>query len=227
MAKDLFEKMFANAQATNMNEFNDQDVAAEGICVPEVGESVLEKLAQEGIVTAVVGDAIRDVTDAWKELKGWFLGIESKRQYINDSCMDTIRWLKDEDRDDPNLSLDMGTFKTWMKTSETFYWRYYFILDDEIFNSIMANIKKTEITEIEVIMDYDIQARTKVTRKLDSIVTIPDLIKIVEKYRSRCNLICEKMLARKRKIQNFPFQVMLLGYADLNRTVKKIVNLAT
>ena len=66
----------------------------------------------------------------------------------------------------------------------------------------------------------------KVAQKLDSARTIKDLIVIVEKYRSRCMSIFDGMLNRKRKIQSFPFQIMLLGYADLNRTVKRIVNLS-
>lgn len=91
----------------------------------------------------------------------------------------------------------------------------------------MASIKKNEITAIEVNFDYNMKDRMKVTRMLDSARTIKDLIVIVERYRSRCNAIFKGLTSRKRTIKNFPFQIMLLGYADLNRTVKKIVNLAT
>lgn len=98
---------------------------------------------------------------------------------------------------------------------------------DETFNEIMKAVKNNEITAIEGGMDFNMKERTKVAQKLDSADTIKDLIVIVEKYRSRCNLIFEGLMKRKRKIQGFPFQVMLLGYADLNKTVKKIVNLAT
>lgn len=229
---DIFNKMFTHAEKLSLEEFNDEDVNAENIVVPEISvydeEALMQQnIAEEGIITAIAGDIGRNVTDAYKEIKGWFLGIESKRKYIDEQCLDTIEWLKEEDRDNKNLDLDMGKFKTWMKTSETFYWRYYFVLHDEIYNDIMKAIKKNEITEIEVMTDFNMKDRMKVTRMLDSANKIKDLIVIVEKYRARCNAIFKGLTSRKRTIQSFPFQIMLLGYADLNRTVKKIVNLAT
>lgn len=45
-------------------------------------------------------------------------------------------------------------------------------------------------------------------------------------YRKRCNALFEALLKRKRAVQGFPYQVMLLGYDDLNLAVKKITNLA-
>lgn len=230
--RNLFDLMFNHAEKLSLEEFTDEDVQAEQIIVPEISsfqeeELMQQNIAEEGIITAIAGDAVRDFTDAYKEIKGWFLGVESKRKYIDEQCLDTIEWLKEEDRDNKNLDLDMGKFKTWMKTSETFYWRYYFVLHDEIYNDIMKAIKNNEITEIEVMTDFNMRERMKVTRMLDSASTIKDLIVIVEKYRARCNAIFKGLTNRKRTIQSFPFQIMLLGYADLNRTVKKIVNLAT
>ena len=229
---NLFDKMFSHAESISLEEFTDEDLNQEEIVIPEIPEYKVKELmeqnlAEEGIVTAVVGDLARNYTDTYKEIKGWFLGIESKRKYIDEQCLDTIEWLKEEDRDNKGLNLDMGKFKTWMKTSETFYWRYYFVLHDEIYNDIMKAVKKNEITEIEVMTDFRMTERMKVTRMLDSVETIKDLIVIVEKYRARVNAMFKGLTNRKRTIQSFPFQIMLLGYADLNRTVKKIVNLAT
>lgn len=224
MEDNLFLQMFTHASKLSLEEFTDEDLETEGIEVPELSEV---EVSLEGILKAIGGDIVRDHTDLWKEMKGWFLGIESKKRYIDESCRETIEWLREEDRDNPNLDLDMGAFKTWLKTSETFYWRYYFILSDKIYNDIVKQIKDNEITSIETLFDVDIPERMKVARMLDSARTIKDLVVIVEKYRSRCNLVFEGLLKRKRRIQSFPFQVMLLGYADLNRTVKKIVNLAS
>ena len=117
MQQSLFYEMFKRAERFSLEEFTDEDVDEEGIDVPELTE---EEFAQEGIVTAIAGDIGRDFTDAYKEVKGWMLGVESKRRYIDEQCLDTIEWLKEEDRDNPRLNLDMGKFKTWMKTSETF-----------------------------------------------------------------------------------------------------------
>lgn len=224
MDKNLFDLMFQHAEKQALESFTDEDLALEGIHVPEID---YDDVALEGIVTAVAGDIGRNYTDAYREIKGWFQGIESKRRYINSECLDTIEWLKEEDRNNPKVSLDMGRFKTWMKTSENFFWRYYFVLSDPIYNDIVKQIKKNEITEIEVLTDFNMTERMKVTRMLDSVNEIKDLIVIVEKYRARVNVIFEGLLKRKRRIQSFPFQIMLLGYNDLNRTVKKIVNLAT
>jgi len=90
----------------------------------------------------------------------------------------------------------------------------------------MKNIRNNEITEIEGVVDFNLNDRRKVTRMIDSMKTIKDLIIIMEKYRARCNNIFHGIMNRKRRIQMFPFQVLLSGYNDLNRTVKKIVNLA-
>jgi hypothetical protein len=120
----------------------------------------------------------------------------------------------------------MNEFYTWMKTSESFHWRYYYVLSDQIYNEIMKNIRDNEITRIEGSFDFNLGERRKVARMLDSIKTIKDLIIIMEKYRSRCNNIFHGLMNRKRRIQVFPYQILLLGYGDLNRTVKKIVNLA-
>jgi hypothetical protein len=120
----------------------------------------------------------------------------------------------------------MGSFKTWMKTSESFFWRFYFLLNDEVWRNIENDLKKGEISQLERIYDLDFKDRVKVTRYLDSIDNIPDLIKVVETYIKRSNRFFELIMQRKVKVKMAPFQVILLGAADLRRTVKKIVNLA-
>ena len=83
-------------------------------------------VSTEGIVKAKIYEIGSDYHDVLTEAKGWFKGIETKRKYIQETCEDLLDWLKDKRAEDPDLDLDMGTFKTWMKTSETFYWRYFF-----------------------------------------------------------------------------------------------------
>lgn len=114
--ENLFDMMFKHAERCSLEDFTDEDVQAEGIFIEE---SEQDELAVEGYITAIAGDIGRNYTDAWKEIKGWFLGIESKRKYIDESCLDTIQWLKEEDKANPKLNLDLNKFKTWMKTSET------------------------------------------------------------------------------------------------------------
>lgn len=192
----------------------------------EVPETQVNEVAIEGIIGAVIHDAGSVYTDAYREMKGWFLGMESKRQYIERICQDVIVWLKDKDLEYRNLNLDMGTFKTWMKTSETYYWRYFFLLDDSTWRQIESDLKAGRITDLESIYSIDFKSRKEVTRYLDSIDNIPELIKVVELYIKRSNTFFDLITKRKIKIKSAPFQVNLLGATDLRRTVKKIVNLA-
>lgn len=194
----------------------------EHLQVPEV----TEEIAMEGILRAVGHDAGSTFTDAYREMKGWFLGIESKRKYINTICDDIIEWLEDKDVEYKNLNLDMGTFKTWMKTSETFYWRYYFLLNDKYWKEMEKDLRAGKITGVESLYSIDFKDRKDIATYLDSIDNIKDLIKVVKSYKERTNKFFDLIIKRKVKIKAFPFQVILLGSTDLRRTVKKIVNLA-
>lgn len=186
----------------------------------------INEVAMEGVIRAVVHDDFSHFTDAYREIKGWFLGIESKRQYIEEICKDMINWLKDKDLEYKNLDLDMGNFKTWMKTSETYHWRFYFLLNDNTWSKIQSDLNSGKISELESIYDISFNERKQVTNHLDSITSIDGLIKVVEEYMKRSNKFFELITKRKVRIKGAPFQVILLGAADLRRTVKKIVNLA-
>lgn len=185
-----------------------------------------KEVALEGIIGAVVKEKVGTIGAAYSEIKGWLLGVESKRKYVVDICDDLIDWLKDKKADHKDLDLDMGSFKTWMKTSETFMWRYYFLLNDSMWSEAKKSIKDGEVTNLEVLTDFNWKDRSQVARMLDSVPNIDGLIDVVEKYKKRSNEYFETILKRKTKIKNAPFQVILLGATDLRLTVKKIVNLA-
>jgi hypothetical protein len=198
------------------------------------------EIALEGVATAVVADVGHKIHGFVSRVKGWLEGIQTKRKHINEILDDTIEWLKDEDRYNKNLRLDMGSFKTWMKTSETYLFRYYYLLNDSLYNEIVDDLKKGNISELESLFSHlvdqinasqtlissDMKDRRSATRLLDSAKTIKDLIVIVSKYKSRVNLIFDLMEKQDRGIKGFPFQLMLRGAIDLRTTVKKIVNLA-
>lgn len=192
----------------------------------DVPVAEVDDVALEGIIRAVAHDSGSVVTDMYREAKGWFLGIEAKRKYIEEVCINIVDWLKDKDIEYPNLDLDMGDFKTWMKTSESFIWRYYFLLEDETWRRIESDLKKGEVTELESIYSIDLSARRNIARRLDELSSVKELIKVVETYIQRSNKFFELITQRKIKIKSYPFQVILLGANDLRRTVKKIVNLA-
>ena len=219
------------AKSPQMEDFEERGVMNEvdqdyldHLDVPELSQ--IDQVTLEGIVRAVIHDGLSNYTDAYREMKGWFLGIETKRKYTEEILNDLIDWLKDKDLSYRNLDLDMGNFKTWMKTSETFYWRFYFLLNDSTWHRIEGDLKQGRITELESIYSIDFKDRQDVTRYLDSIGDIKGLIKVVEIYKERMNKFYALIVNRKVKIKSAPFQVMLLGAADLRRTCKKIVNLA-
>lgn len=183
-------------------------------------------VALEGVVKAQAKDVVGIYTSAYREAKGWFLGMEAKRKYIEEVCIGTIDWLKDKDMNYKNLDLDMGTFKTWLKTSEFFGWRYYFLLDDSTWRNIEEDLRSGNVTALETIYSVDFKSRRNTARQLDSISDIDGLIKVVELYIKRSNIFFDLIVKRKVKIKSAPFQVILLGAIDLRKTAKKIVNLA-
>lgn len=197
-------------------------------------------IATEGIATAIVADIGHKVHGQVSRVLGWFEGVRSKQQHINDICEDTIAWLRDEDRSNKNLDLDMGALKTWMKTSETFTFRFGYLLSDAMYNEIVSDLKKGDISELERFFEHfvnqvsaaetlnsaDLKDRRSATKLLDSARTIKDLIVLVERYRARVNNIFELLQKQDRSIKNFPFQLALRGAADLRTAVKKAVNLA-
>ena len=208
---------------------DDRDIDyLEHLEVPETSIDMdkAHEVAMEGIIGAVIHDKVTKYSDAYRQMKGWFLGIESKRQYIEVICNDLIAWLKDKNVEYRNLDLDMGTFKTWMKTSELRHWRYFFLLDDTTWHRIESDLKAGRISDLEALYTIDFKAMKDATRFMDSIDTIPELIKVVELYIRRSNTFFELITVRKIRIKAFPFQVILLGATDLRRACKKIVNLA-
>ena len=199
------------------------------------------EVATEGIATAIVADLGHGIHNNLSTAKGWFEGIKKKRTHINEIAEATIEWLQEEDKSNPKLELDVGSFKTWMKTSETYLYRYFYLLTDAVYNEMVSSLKKGDISELEDFFGHfinqnsavntmnstDMKDRKSATRMLDSIRTIKDLIVIVNKYKARVNYIFELIEKRDRSIKGFPFQLMLSGMNDLRQTVKKIVNLAT
>lgn len=192
----------------------------------DYNEDMISDIAMEGVLRLIGGEFAGSFADMGREMKGWVKGIESKRHYINERCDATIRWLQDNERDVPNLSLDLNSFWTWMKVNKMVHWRYFFMLSDPTYNEIVKQLKNNQISDIEVLLQYDMDERRRVARLLESAMKIKDLIVLVEKYKARCNVVIDLILKRKRRIQNAPFQVLLLGQIDLNRAVTRIVRLS-
>ena len=223
MRELIYEMMAQRHDADKAETFSNTDVSA------------------EGIATAVVADVGHSIHNNLSTLKGWFEGVKKKREHVNEVADATIEWLTEEDRDNRNLKLDMGFFKTWMKSSEIFLYRYYYLLADPVYNEMVDNLKKGYISELEDFISHivnntnaaktlnsaDMKDRKSATRLLDSMRTIKDLIVLVSKYKARANIIFDLLEKRDRSINGFPLQLMLSGMNDLRQTCKKAVNLAT
>ena len=189
-----------------------------------VEEEIQAKLLYEGILKAQAGQAVDTVKGMGTELAGWFQSVDEKTETTLKKCDELIDWLKEEDKDSPNLSLDMGGFMTWMKTSEWARWRYCFLLDDSVFSGIMKDIKAGSTSELENMSGLSLGKRKEAVKVLDNAKTVKDLIKIVETYKSRAKQFFTAI--RGEKTHGTPFQLVLLGYVDLEASVKKIVRLA-
>lgn len=113
-----------------------------------------------------------------------------------------------------------------IKYYQLLYCDYYFLLENSTWSRIESDLKADRISGLETIYDINFRDRVEIARYLDSIRDIKGLIKVVETYRDRSNKFFALISKRKTSIKSFPFQVILLGAADLRRTVKKIVNLA-
>ncbi len=209
---------------------NDTDVDyLEHLDVPMPNEETAAA-ALEGIGKAILHNIGHGSQSAYSEAKGWFLGIEAKRQYIQEICASVIEWLKEKDQKHPNLDLEMGAFKTWMKTSEFIAWRYYFLLNDKVWSDIEQDLKNQnyngDVSALEKIYNINFKDRKEVAKLLDSVKNIKGLIELFETYAERSDKFFKLIAKRPIKIKGAPFQVILLGANDLRRTVKKIVNLA-
>lgn len=199
------------------------------------------EVSQEGIATALVADVGHSLHGAVTRVKGWTEGVKKKRAHINEIADDLIEWLKDEDKDNKNLELDMGSFKTWLKTSEIGPYRYYYLLNDSIYNKMVAELKSGNSSELEDATGHflndqaainlgisaDMKDRKSATRMIDNLRTIKDLMVFVTKYRARTNIIFDLLEKRSRAVKGFPYQLMLSGISDLRVVCKKVVNLAT
>lgn len=208
-------------------------------------------VAMEGFIRAVGHDVVSNISDTYRTIKGYFLGINSKREYIEEICDDLIEWCEDKKHSYPNLELKMGPFKTWMKTSEVWWWRYFFLLNDDTYKRMIEKMKNNTSSELEK-MGHNEAARTVggnlfpymalawfvgelfneqkakevASEKIDHAKNIDELIKVVKLYKERNNNFFKVILDRKLNITNTPFQMLLLGATDLRRSVKKTINLA-
>jgi len=178
----------------------------------------------EGVITAQLMGLGTTLSNTAGEMRGWLmLDAKDKQSFITKRCNDLIQWLKEEDSDNPKLNLKAGSFITWMKTSEFFKWRYYFLLDDKTFKGIMNDIKNNRTSKLERLTNIELSNRIYAAELIDNARTIKDLIKLVELYRDRSNMFFK--VTSNRNLSGAPFQVILVGFNDLDSTIKQTVRL--
>ena len=206
---------------------------------------LLKELSMEGIIRSELMNVAGLVVNAGTSVKGWIENVGEKQRHINEYAQETISWLKQEDRANPRLDLDENAFfKTKGKRSG--WWRYYFLLNDVMYDEITTALKKGDSSAIEkwagmnieslFYLHWEVAAGKRVGKDerrlleaqdhLNNIRDIKDLMVVVETYRSRCNKVFDLIISRNRTIKGFPFQLMLKGMSDLDSIVKQIVRLA-
>ena len=181
----------------------------------------------EGLGRGLATDLVDGLAGAAAEIASWFQGADEKHRTFESKCKELIDWLEEVDRSHPDLDLESGAFLTWMKTSEAFRWRYYFLLDDQSFAKIMTAIKQDQRSELEGHFDISAVARIAAARKIDRARKIADLVAIVKLYRDRANRFYKAIQNRRRPIGGAPFQIaFVVGLQDLQSSVKRCVNFA-
>lgn len=191
-----------------------------------VEENMRDAVFCEGFLRSQIGQTVDDLNAMGDEIAGWFSSVDEKRRRIERECDHLIAWLKEEDRDHPGLSLEMGPFFTWLKTSEWARWRYFFFLDNSSYSGLVGDIKAGKKSEIEGLANFSLDRRKAVTRTIDGAKTVKDLIKIAETFKERALKVIDLMKQHKTYTSGAPIQVTLLAMVDLRATLKKIVRLA-
>ena len=181
---------------------------------------------REGVGRALLGQIGSDFKSVGREVSDWTKSAREKQRALGERTSELIEWLRDQDRATPGMHLSQGAFKTWLKTSEFSRWRYFFVLHDATYGRIVASIKKGEPSQLEQFTNLSLSDRQDVTSVLDGIKTIRELERVVSTYAERGDRLFSSMLAQSRPPGGAPFQILLLGFTDLEATVKKIVNLA-
>lgn len=192
-----------------------------------VNNLISEENLDEGIAGAIVGEFGTSLKNGGRDFVSWFRKTETKMQKLSDRCDELVEWLEAKKKAHPNLSLEMDGFRTWMKTSETFKWRYYMIINDGVFNEIMRDVKDEKKTHLDNMLDINFRDRKKAAEVLERARKVEDLIRIVRTYQSRSKAFYKALVSRKASIWSAPLQFMIAGFSDLESSVRKIVNLAT
>lgn len=191
----------------------------------EIPQAEVDEVALEGVIGALLKDEVESKVRVAQFYKAAFINLESKKKYFNEMTDDLITWLKEKDSDYPGLKLDMGAFKTWLKTAH-YQARYYPILVDDRFNRIIEQLKDGKKSKLENWFDFDLKGKLKGNDVLDNVKDIKELIKTVELYKSRFEKISKLLQPDNVKQNKATVGVVLAGLIDLRITVKKIVNLA-
>lgn len=180
-------------------------------------------LLSEGIARAYAGSVGTMVKGEVDSLSSIAKSQSEQFQVVTRECEAMVDWLNEKKQDHPNLSLDMGAFKTWIKTSPSFTWRFYFMLDNTTFNGILKAIKSGVRSDIEKYHSVDLSSRIAATNLLDRAKKIDDLIGLVNLYKTRCSQVAKAVGGGNK---GFPIFIMIGGSSDLRSAVKRIVNLA-
>lgn len=155
--KSLLNALSNKSEALTESEIQDvlsiQDIIKEGNTISLSEEARLEyqefmdkiqffdDSLNEGIIGSMGADIKSGFQGTGTEIKGWFEDINEKLAHINKNSDELISWLNEESNDVP-LHTD-SSLKKFFKTS-SIQWRFFFILNDSIYNRILKTVKSDE-----------------------------------------------------------------------------------
>lgn len=202
--------------------FSEQEIDYfDNLEVPDV-----DIIATEGIMSALVHTAPAMAHSMLTDVGGWLRDMESRRRYINSVCEKIIEWLEHKDKQYDNLKLEMGFFKTWFKTSPTFFWRYFLLLNNYAWADIKKDIKDKNPDVLLNNLTANMPDRKAAAQHFEKAANIKDLIKEVRCYIKRNDEVHELIMRHRPLRSKTISQIVLSGAIDMRITVKKIVKLA-
>ena len=146
---------------------------------------------------------------------------------VKERGTDTIEWLREIKKDHPNLSLQTGSaLDDFFKTSESFQFRYYFILNNQKFAEFVKKIRAGE----NYYLDANLQQRRQATDLITKARNVDQLINLINTFMQRAEILNREFKKLKKEDINngkhYIGMVVTAGIDELTSTIKKTVRIA-
>jgi hypothetical protein len=183
---------------------------------------LMESLLDEGFARGQAGQYGNYAFNMGSEVISWFRTNESKFNNVKVKVTELLDWLHQAKQDHPNLNLQTNALLNWFKTSESFTWRFYPIINNSVYSKLVADMRSKD-KKIGLVASSNIVARHEAVQVFNNAKSIDDLVKIVKMFQDRVNETVE--LLQHHEVFFMP-QTLHNAVMDLEVTIKKVVRLA-